>query len=98
MLRHLARLFSRRGKGFASSFDRSRLRTRLGVTSLEDRTVPAAIPLTGPNGGAWVKVDTLTIATRTNPTATTGVQSNVVLDAGTTYLAVAHGTARIATE
>ncbi|VTT98079.1 ---NA--- : Endoglucanase OS=Azorhizobium caulinodans (strain ATCC 43989 / DSM 5975 / ORS 571) GN=AZC_1301 PE=3 SV=1: Calx-beta [Gemmataceae bacterium] len=73
-------------------------RTRLGVEGMEDRTVPAAIPLTGPNGGAWVKVDTLTVATRTNQTAATGVQSNVVLDAGTTYLAVASGTARIAND
>ncbi|VTT97713.1 ---NA--- : [Gemmataceae bacterium] len=98
MLRLLARMFTNRGKSFASAFDRSRLRTVLGVASLEDRTVPAAIPLTGPNGGAWVKIDTLTIATRTNQNVSTGVTSNVVLDAGVNYLAVASGTARIAND
>jgi hypothetical protein len=98
MLRHLARLFSRLGKTFAPPCDRSRLRTLLGVTPLEDRTVPAAIPLTGPNGGEWVKVDTLTVATRTHQTAATGVTSAIALEAGTTYLAVASGTARIATD
>jgi hypothetical protein len=70
----------------------------LRVEGLEDRTMPATIPLTGPNGGAWVKIDTLTVSTRTNQTVATGVQSNVVLDAGTTYLAVASGTARVATD
>ncbi|WP_439626420.1 putative Ig domain-containing protein [Gemmata sp.] len=86
------------GKLFAPPSDRRRLRTVLGVTPLEDRTVPAAIPLTGPNGGAWVKVDTLTVATRTNQNVAAGVTSNVVLDAGVNYLAVASGTARIATD
>jgi len=71
MFGKVARLVSKLGTSFAPPSDRSRLRTLLGVTPLEDRTVPAAIPLTGPNGGEWVKVDTLTIATRTNQTAAT---------------------------
>jgi hypothetical protein len=49
-------------------------------------------------GGTWVKVDTLTVATRTNQNVSTGVQSAVALEAGQTYLAVAHGMARIATD
>jgi hypothetical protein len=68
------------------------------VEALEDRTVPTAIPVTGPNGGAWVKIDTITVSSRTHQTAATGVQSNVVLDAGVPYLAVASGTARIAND
>jgi hypothetical protein len=70
----------------------------LRVEGLEDRTMPAAIPLTGPNGGAWVKIDTLTVSTRTNQTVATGVQSNVALELGRSYLVVALGTARIAAD
>ncbi|VTU01014.1 na-ca exchanger integrin-beta4 : Regulatory P domain of subtilisin-like proprotein convertases OS=Oscillatoria acuminata PCC 6304 GN=Oscil6304_2815 PE=3 SV=1: Calx-beta: CarboxypepD_reg [Gemmataceae bacterium] len=98
MFGKLTRFITKLGTSFVNSSDRRRLRSVLGVMPLEDRTVPSAIPITGPNGGAWVKVDTLTVSTRTNQNVPTGVTSNVVLDAGTIYLAVASGTARIATD
>ena len=98
MFSKLARLFAKIGTSFTNPSDRRRLRTVLGVEGMEDRTVPAAIPLTGPNGGAWVKIDTLTVATKTNQTVATGVTSNAVLAAGQPYLMVASGSARIATD
>ncbi|WP_439624849.1 hypothetical protein [Gemmata sp.] len=73
-------------------------RGRLAVEQMEERTMLTAVPLLADGGGTWVKVDTLTVATRTNQNVSTGVQSAVALEAGQTYLAVAHGMARIATD
>ena len=83
----------------ATPFERNPSRwLPLNVEALEVRDVPAAIPAIGPNGGALVRIDTITVSTRTHQTAATGVQSNVVLEAGQTYLAVASGAARIAND
>lgn len=58
--------------------------------------MPTAVPITSPGRGILVKIDTISVATKTNQTAATGDASSVTLEAGKLYLPVPYGTARVA--